>query len=391
MSQIIEAIHISSGDPLRISLHGDEVARIEKITGELPELKRKQLPFFAPGLVDLQLNGFKGINMNELPLTVEDVCRMTQLNFTQGVTSYYPTVITNSSENIIQLVKVIDQACFSEELVDDCIPGIHLEGPFISPENGPRGAHSLSYVQQPDWDLFQVWQEAAGDRIRIISLSLEWDTAESFIKKCVEHSITVSIGHTHATGEQIKRAVAAGARLSTHLGNGAHLNLPRHPNYIWDQLAEDELWTSVIADGFHLPESVLSVFYKVKGTKMLIVSDAVHLAGQEPGKYHTLIGGDVVLLESGKLHMAENSSYLAGSAQMLPAGIEFMFHSGICDLAAAWEMASVRPAEFMNIPNLPHSILTGAFTDFVIFSLEQGRVAIKQVFKKNRKVWECNE
>lgn len=391
MSQVIEAIHLSSGAPIRISLHGDQVVTIEPIAGDMPEIKRQQLPYFAPGLVDLQLNGFKGINLNELPLTCEDVGRMARMNFTQGVTSYYPTVITNSSENITKLVKVIDQACISDKLTGDCIPGIHLEGPFISPDNGARGAHNQSYVQAPDWDLFQGWQEAAGGRIRIITLSPEWETAETFIKQCVKHSITVSIGHTNAASDQIRRAVAAGARLSTHLGNGAHLNLPRHPNYIWDQLAEDELWTTVIADGFHLPPSVISVFYKVKGKRMILVSDAVHLAGQEPGSYHTPIGGDVVLLESGKLHMAENSNLLAGSAQMLPAAIEFMLRSGICTLAEAWEMASVRPAEFMNIPDLPHNFSASTFTDFVICSLHEKRVSINQVFKKNHRVWQDNE
>lgn len=195
------------------------------------------------------------------------------------------TVITNSDKKISQILGAISEACRKDPLADRCIRGIHLEGPFISSEDGPRGAHGKSFVTSPNWELFQRWQEAAEGRIAFVTMSPEWPEADAFIRRCADSGVTVSIGHTNASPDQIRSAIGAGARVSTHLGNAAHLMLPRHPNYIWEQLAADELWACMIADGFHLPESVLKVFMKVKGDKTILVSDAVYLSGLEPGRY----------------------------------------------------------------------------------------------------------
>src|SRR5690606_37205035 len=106
----------------------------------------------------------------------------------------------------------------------------------------------------------------------------------------------------------------AGARLSTHLGNGMHGTIKRHPNYLWSQLAEEQLSASIIADGFHLPAEVIKVFKKVKGEKLLLVSDSVALAGMRPGAYEAAIGGEVTLTAEGNLHLSDNPNTLAGSA-----------------------------------------------------------------------------
>ena len=167
----------------------------------------------------------------------------------------------------------------------------------------------------------------------------------------------------------------------------ANLMLPRHPNYLWEQLAQDDLWTCLIGDGFHLPESVLKVAMAVKQEKALLVSDAVYLAGMKPGEYETHIGGKVILNESGKLHLASNDKILAGSAQMLPWGIEHLTRTGLADLADAWEMSSVRPARSMGLP-MQEGIRAGAPADlWVLFTHDNGHVNIRETYKSGQLVY----
>ncbi|MNI48365.1 N-acetylglucosamine-6-phosphate deacetylase [compost metagenome] len=284
----------------------------------------------------------------------------------------------------------IARVCEEDPIAASGIAGIHLEGPFISPHDGARGAHSRNYVRAPDWDLFCRWQAASGDRIRILTLSPEWPGSADFIRLCTESGVTVSIGHTSATSEQIREAVECGARMSTHLGNGAHLTLPRHPNYIWEQLAQDQLWSCLIADGFHLPDQVLKVVLKVKGAKALLVSDAVSISGLAAGTYHTHIGGKVVLTPEGRLHTAENEQILAGSAQMQLWGIEHLLNRGITSLSDAWNMASIGPAGFMNLPSAA-GLSPGAPADFVLFRMEGSHILLEQTYKSGERVYRRNE
>ncbi|MFC3802924.1 N-acetylglucosamine-6-phosphate deacetylase [Cohnella sp. GCM10012308] len=381
---IIQAIHYRTGEPVEIEVQAGRIARIAP--AEADPTERDALPFAAPGLVDLQINGFAGHDFNRPPMSPELPGTVARELRREGVTAFYPTVITNGPETIASQVAAIAEACERDTDAASCIAGIHLEGPFISPEDGARGAHALEYVRTPDWELFCKWQEAAGGRIAIVTLSPEWEGSSSFIRRCTDNGITVSIGHTAATADQIKEAVAAGARMSTHFGNGAHLMLPRHPNYLWEQLARDELWSCLIADGFHLPDQVLQVVLKVKGPKAMLVSDAVYLSGMPPGEYETHIGGRVVLTPQGRLHLAEQERLLAGSAQMLLWGIGQLTDRGIASLADAWDMASVRPAGFMRLPAAA-GLSVGAPADIVLFRRDGGKLRIEQTCKAGEIVY----
>ncbi|MDU0200669.1 N-acetylglucosamine-6-phosphate deacetylase [Paenibacillus sp. MAH-36] len=379
---VVTGRHYRTGLPIDVTIANGHIENICLLEAELQE----QLPWIGPGLVDLQINGYAGRDFNQAPLAKETVMELTRNIWKKGVTTYYPTVITNSEDKISQILRTITEACRTDPLSDSCIRGIHLEGPFISPEDGPRGAHGKSFVTAPNWELFQHWQEAAEGRITFVTMSPEWPDSDKFIRLCTESGVTVSIGHTNAAPEQIRSAIAAGAKVSTHLGNAAHLMLPRHPNYIWEQLAADELWACMIADGFHLPESVLKVFMKVKGDKAILVSDAVYLSGLEPGRYTTHIGGEVVLAPDGKLHLAENAKVLAGSAQMLVWGIQHLVKKGLCSLADAWEMASIRPSELMGLPTAK-GLQQHAPADIVLFAFkDDGSLHILNTFKEGRLV-----
>jgi N-acetylglucosamine-6-phosphate deacetylase len=215
---------------------------------------------------------------------------------------------------MLQGLAALARVCAEDRRLERAFPAIHVEGPYIATEDGPRGAHPREHVRDPDWEEFQAFQLAAGGRIRILTLAPERAGALPFIERAVDAGVVVSLGHTGATPEQIRDAVRAGATMSTHLGNGAHAQLPRHPNYIWEQLAADELWAGVIADGHHLPPAVVKCMARVKGPdRLLLVSDAVALGGQPPGLYN---GGRHEVLPSGKVVLA-GTPYLAGAGHLL--------------------------------------------------------------------------
>lgn len=161
--------------------------------------------------------------------------------------------------------------------------------------------------------------------------------------------------------------------------------LPRHPNYLWEQLASDELWTCVIPDGFHLPDAVLKVVMKVKGERAIIVSDAVMLSGMSPGEYDLHIGGKVVLTPEGRLHTAENPKILAGSAQMLLWGISNLVNRKLCTLTVAWEMATVRPARLLNHP-AQAGLTAGAPADLLLLQWNEGKAQRIATYKQGIKV-----
>lgn len=182
----------------------------------------------------------------------------------------------------------------SDPLVKHAIPALHVEGPYLAPEDGPRGAHDAGHLRDPSVAEFGRWQEASGGLVKIVTLAPERTGALDYIAELSRRNVIASIGHTAAMPAGIEAAVRAGARLSTHLGNGAHAVIRRHPNYIWTQLAEDRLTATFIADGHHLPADTFTAMLRAKGTdRALLVSDSVELAGCAPGDYTTPVGGRI--------------------------------------------------------------------------------------------------
>lgn len=335
-----------------------------KIKSILPSESSPENTWIGPGFTDIQVNGYGGFDYNELYGDVLALGQISRKLLQNGVTSHFPTIITNSPEKISTLIQQVVRLRKMDSLANSYITGIHIEGPFISPEDGPRGAHFKEYVQAPNWDLFQKWITESEGLIRMITLSPEWEGSTGFIEKCVECGILVSIGHTNATHSQIQEAVKAGARLSTHLGNGMHGIISRHPNYLWSQMAEENLSATIIADGFHLPTEVIQVFKKVKAEKLILVSDSVALAGMPPGDYEAAVGGKVTLTPDGKLHLFGNPKTLAGSAMNLLQGVNFLLKNQLADLSEAWQMASIRPELLFNSDFDPFQI--GQYADLIL-------------------------
>ncbi len=348
------------------------------------KISREDMPFIGPGLIDLHINGVNGVDFNDTSLNDEGLLSATKYLLGMGVTEFFPTVITNSVHNTRQILSAIDKACLAQPLLDQCIGGIHLEGPFISRSDGYRGAHKKSYVMAPDWDLFCSFQRASGNRVRIISLSPEWDNAVDFIKRGKQEGLLVAIAHSRADTRQVQAAVEAGAGLSSHLGNSLPLMIPRHPNIIWDQLAEDRLYASIIADGFHLPDSFIRVVLKTKKKKTILVSDATHFSGLTAGIYETHIGNEVVLEEDGRLSIKGSGGLLAGATKLLTENVQYLISKKLADTGRAWYMASVGPAKLLGYENRQAVSRSG---DFVLFNIKDGRIVIYRVYKNGKPVW----
>ena len=376
-----KALDYRTNKPISVDVENGKICAIS----ELQETLNTNF-YVAPGLVDLQINGFKGIDFNSLALKINEVHEICNVLLEKGITSFFPTVITNSSDSIELLLTTIIAACNESEKTNSCIEGIHLEGPFISFQDGPRGAHSKDFVEAPNWDLFKKWQKAANGKIKIITLSPEWENSTEFINKCVKTGVIVSIGHTAATSEQIQNAINAGATMSTHLGNGCHAMLPRHKNYIFEQLASDNLWSTLIADGFHLPDSVLKIFLKTKPDKSILVSDATSFAGLHSGTYKSHIGGNVTLNEDGKLCMQGNTDMLAGSAQSLLWCVNELVKKQITSLQDTWNMASIKPTEAL-FGTSNNFLEVGYKADFVFFEKDNNEIKIKQTIKNGEIVF----
>lgn len=357
-----EARHFRSLDPIRVTVEDGAICSIEEIHSDAP------LPFIAPGLFDLQINGINGTWFSDENLTVEQCLSAFRAHYKYGITQLFPTLITNSFEALKNGFSVIREACESHPWADRMVPGCHLEGPYISKEDGPRGAHPLDQVRACDLEELQQLQAASGNRIRLLTLAPESEGAPEFIKKCVANGIAVSIGHTAANTAQIEAAVEAGATLSTHLGNGAHGTLRRHPNYIWDQLGEPKLTASIIADDQHLPDSVVRSFYFAKGQeKIVLTCDASGLAGCPPGVYG-FEGNQFEVLPSGRVVIAGQEQFLAGSGVQTDVCIAAMMRMTGCRLADAWDMATVNPARITNVNCA--ELATGSPADFVLFDQE---------------------
>jgi len=295
-----------------------------------------------PGFVDLQVNGFAGVDFGDPGTTIDDVRRAAAAVERTGVTRFLPTLITSPFDTFAACARTLLRANAA------AIAGIHMEGPYISPEDGPRGAHPRAHVRGADLDDFRRRQDAADGRIRLVTLAPEAPGALALVERLVADGVRVAIGHTAATRAQIQDAVAAGATLSTHLGNGCASVLPRHPNVLWEQLGEDRLLASFIVDGHHLPPATVRSMVRAKTkARTILVTDAIAAAGMPPGRY-TLGGMHVELDATGRV-AAPGATNLAGSALTLPVAIGNVVRFAGLALDEVLPMASSRPAEYLGI------------------------------------------
>ena len=330
--------------------------------------------WISSGLIDLQVNGYGGEDVNAEDVSAETVLRFTEKMLATGTTTFLPTVITSSEQKIAKALRAIAEARRRSNVAAGAIPCVHVEGPHISPVEGYRGAHPLEHVRKPNLEEFERWQEVSGGLVGLITLSPHSPEAAEYIASVTKRGVVVALGHTNASSEEIRKAVDAGAKLSTHLGNGTAALLPRHSNVVWTQLAEDRLSATFIADGQHVPADALKVMVRAKGVeRSILISDAVSVAGNPPGVYETAVGGRVELHESGRLSLA-GTEYLAGAVLPLKDGVARVCAMTGISLVQALAMATVNPGRFVGGRGV---LEVGARADLIRFTVDEMVPAMK--------------
>ncbi|HKK42792.1 MAG TPA: N-acetylglucosamine-6-phosphate deacetylase [Bacteroidales bacterium] len=372
---ITEAEHYLTGRRVRVEAENGIITSVKETEGKNAE---EEHDYIAPGFIDDQINGFAGIDFSGVRFSSADLYTAAREIWKTGVTSFIPTLVTNSPEIILRNFRSMADACGKNKSLSASIPGFHLEGPYISHVEGYRGCHPAEYIHDPSWDEFMRFREAADGRIIQVTIAPERKGAMEFITKCTREGIIVSLGHTAANTEQITEAVDRGARLSTHLLNGCANMIHRHRNPLWAQLADDRLKTSIIADGHHLLPEEMKVILKAKGPgNLILVSDVIYLSGMAPGKYRFL-GADVLLKEDGMLlDIKENC--LAGASFPLIHGVENIASLGGYSLAEAIGMASVNVAGILGLDDRGE-LAAGRRADMLLFTKIGDTIRLKEVW-----------
>lgn len=269
-----------------------------------------------PGFVDLQVNGYGGVDFSSPELTFDTFLSACRELIARGTIAFLPTLITSSEPVYRQNLKIISKAMELKEFAA-CILGVHLEGPFISSLDGARGGHAREWIRTPDVRFVQQLIDWSDGKIKLITIAADIEGAAEICKYCVSKGIVVSLGHHLARENELEKLADSGASALTHLGNALPLSIPRHQNPIWAGLANDDLKAMIIADGFHLSASLLKTIIRTKGIRnVIVVSDSAPVAGLSPGKYYAL-NNEIILEESGHLYNPNTGFKVGSSANML--------------------------------------------------------------------------
>lgn len=362
----VSGISVFDVQPIEVEIKGGFIENIIL----LPE-SGQNLPYISPGFFDLQVNGYKGDDYSLKDFSEEHLRNIITNLATSGTTQHIPTIVSSPQERILQNLKIISKAINTSPDIKEAIPGIHLEGPFISSKEGPRGCHDPKFIRNPDFEEFRQWQEAAEGRIVMVTIAPEREGSIDFIKKVVRADVKVAIGHTGATPHTIRKAIEAGAQYSTHLGNGSYLILPKLKNHIWEQLAADELFAGIICDGFHLPDSVVRVFSRAKGLdRIILVSDVALLGGLEPGIYKW--GNiDVEVFKDRHLGLS-GTNVLAGAGHLLDWDIAHFIKFTGNDLANTIPLCTSNPSKVIEMTEGYGRLKVGAPANLALFYYHSG-------------------
>lgn len=328
----------------------DAEQHLLKIPDTIPEDAQLERVRTA-GLCDLQLNGFAGVDFNNPDLVPEHFETALETLLRCGVTTVLPTVITASDEDLRRTFAALERARAQSHLAQHMVPGYHLEGPFLNPAEGFAGCHPAQHMEiSADWSWFEGWQNAAGGRIRLMTVAPELPGVLPLIPRLVEAGVTVALGHCNPSHEIVRQAAEAGARLSTHLGNGVPQLLPKVDNSILSQLAEDALSASFIADGFHQRPHVLGVYLRAKQSpRTILVSDGTAASGAPAGTYR--LGKTAIQsTPQGMVHLPGTQN-LAGSGATLLDCLHNILNWYGTSLAEGLRWTSEQPRTLINLPS----------------------------------------
>lgn len=384
----VEGLSYLDNSPVRIEYENGKITNVVNIR-RLSDPNSKI--YVAPGLIDNQVNGFMGVSFVDTggELTDEGIRLVTTSLWERGITSYFPTLTTNDHQIFLKNFALLAETRKDPSLLGS-IPGFHLEGPYISPVDGFRGAHPLRYVRDPDWDEFMELYEAAEGNILQVSLAPEVPGAMEFIERCRDIDAVVGLAHHNGTMEEITEAIDKGARLAIHLGNGLANTINRHNNPLWPQLADDRMMVGMICDGIHLRPEQIKVFYRAKGPdRIVITSDASSLGGLPPGYYLNAIGDTLEITPEGAI-VYPAQQVLAGSAQDQSVGVGNVMRATGCSLAEAIQMTSTNAAQLYSLEDRGE-LISGKRADIILFTMEDYKMDVKKTIVAGETVYNALE
>ncbi len=294
------------------------------------------------GLFDLQVNGYAGVDFNDVRLTAEALEHALRAMLDAGVTHCLPTIITASEQLMAERLAALDRAVAGSRLGRLMVPGLHLEGPFLNPAAGYAGCHPAREMVPPDPALLERIMRGLERPVLVVTLAPEREGAGAVIAWLRARGILAAIGHSAASPDIVSRAAEQGATLSVHLGNGMAALQPKFANPMMAQLADDRLSASFIADGIHIPPHALRVMVRAKGAERgLLVTDATAAAGSAPGLYE-MAGMAIERDEEGAVRLPGGAT-LAGSALALDDAVRNVVGWGVAAPEQALRMASANP------------------------------------------------
>jgi N-acetylglucosamine-6-phosphate deacetylase len=330
------------------------------------------------GLFDIQVNGMLGYNLSEADLTPERVLEIDNELAKHGILRWCPTLTTQNGDVVTRNLGILREVI--EKGPASHIQCIHLEGHYISAEDGYRGVHMKQFIRDPDAKEFDLWQKTSGDHIGLFSLAPERKGAIEFIRKLKTEGVRVALVHHNASHDQVQQAAASGADLSSHLVNGCAKMIHRQHNVIWSQLALDELWASFIADGYHIPHYTLKAVIQAKGLhRTILISDLAHLSGLPDGEY-SKNELTVVVQDGGLWVKGEGTNLLSGAVKTLDQDCAFLASRSGFSIEQSLTMATRNPARYFGIEQ-EFDIFPGARGRFALFAWDGENLDVEYVLK----------
>ncbi len=313
----------------------------------------------VPGFIDEHVHGAAG--SDAMDGTIEDLKKIADALASEGTTAFLATTMTQSPENITKALKAVKDYKNAQYTNGAEIIGVHLEGPFIAEEH--IGAQPLEYVAKPEVEIFQKYEEASGNNIKIVTLAPEVEGALDLIKYLHSKKIVASVGHTGATYEDVKKAVLAGATNATHTYNAMKGLHHREVGTVGSTFLFDELNAEIICDGIHVSSPAIKLLYKNKPhNKFTLITDAMRAKHMPDGDYE--LGGQPVIVKNNEARLP--NGVLAGSVLKMNLAVKNIMKFLDLPLEEAVKYATINPARNLNVDNEMGSIKEGKKANLVV-------------------------
>jgi N-acetylglucosamine-6-phosphate deacetylase len=339
----VHAWHYGTRQPVRVHWKNGRILFIE------PSKPAPANKWIASPLVDLQINGFAGVDFQQDNVGVDDLLRATRGLIAEGCTRFLLTLITDRWEKMLERLQHFRNLRAQSPVLRSAIAGWHIEGPFLSDKPGFAGAHDASLMIDPLPEHIQELCKAAGDDLVLLTIAPERLEAIAAIALATSLGIKVSLGHTNAQHKRLLQAIKAGAVGFTHLGNGCPRELDRHDNILWRMFETKGLKVSLIPDAFHVSPPLFRLMHRVLDRDAIYyTTDAMAAAGAPPGRYS--IGRMEVDVGEDGMVRQPGSPLFAGSALAPVQGAFRAAEMLDCPWQETWLRFSDAPAQLMGLP-----------------------------------------